>query len=381
MPAGKRNLIFIFLGLFLAAFFVLPIVFLINKEVTYRTIINDLCGREKDQEKIAVRVLDFLHDYLFAPEGAKVVDKDIYDNLVRGIAWCDQRAWALGTFLGRLGIDNRAIMTKNPQGASNHIVSELLLNGKWRFFDPYWGMAIYDDYGELASYKDICDESSLFYLSPKMKQIKNIDDHSYEMIKKYYTENVFYHNPHAPAIWGNPFKAKDLKRSLITKTLDLYIHLFGDRFSFLFQDIYLTFVLESKDHNLTYLKARNYDLFGRRELAIEAYNKFINNYPGDSGIENALLFSGILFNKVKSPILSIDALRSLLKKYPKTKWKAVAYYYLGYDYELVEDYDLAEEYYWLVIDIYKSDPAYIEYGLKAEETDVIERLSNLLSKK
>lgn len=385
---SKKILTFIFIGLLLVSFFSLPFIFLFNKklayyaykEVTYGTIINHLCGKEKDQEKISIRVLNFLHDNLFTPPSTTAVDKDVYNDLIRGIAWCDQKAWALGTFLGRLGIDNRMVMTKNPEGVSNHTISESFINGKWTFFDPYWGIVIYNNYGELVSYKDICNKPSLFYLSPKMSMIKNIDYYSYKKIKEHYTENIFYNNPSEPTIWDNPVKKKDLKRLVITKILDFYIYLFGNKFSFFFQDIYLHFLLNTNEHNLTYLKARNYDLYERYELAIDAYNKFINNYPEDSDIENALLFSGILFNKVKSPNSSINILQLLLERFPNTKWKAIAYYYLGYNYELLKNYNLAEDYYWRTINTYKSYPSYIEFGIKAKETDVIERLSNLLNK-
>ena len=195
MISGKKPSLFLFIGLFLIIFSFLPLTFLLNKkvayyaykEVTYRTILNNLCGKEKDPQRVSIKVLDFLHKNLYTPRGAGAVDEDVYNDLIRGISWCDQRAWALGTLLGRLGIDNRMVMTRNPEGISNHTISELFINGKWRFFDPYWGMVIYDQRGELVSYRDICANPSLFYLSPKMTMIKNIDDYSYKRIK-----NIFH---------------------------------------------------------------------------------------------------------------------------------------------------------------------------------------------
>jgi uncharacterized protein (TIGR00255 family) len=44
-------------------------------------------------------------------------------------------------------------------------------------------------------------------------------------------------------------------------------------------------------------------------------------------------------------------LKKLLQKYPNTKWKAIAYYYLGYNYELLKKYTLAEEYYQTLVSL------------------------------
>lgn len=388
MKIIKKRLIFIPIILLLISLAGIPLLLFLHKElayyaykeVAYRTIIDGIRSEHKDTEKIAIETMNFIYGRSFTSPRTPVIDKDVYSDFIRGSAWCDQRAWALGTLLGRLGIDNRMVMTRNPEGASNHTISEVYIDGKWRFFDPFWGIVIRNNNGELVSYRDICNEPSLFYLCPKMSMIKAIDPYSYEKKKEHYTRNVFYENPSTPTVWGNPFKKKDMKRKLITVTLDFYTRIFGKKFAFLFQDIYLFFCNVEKQNESSYFRARNYDLFNRYKLADAAYAEFINNNPDSPNIEDALLFYGILLNRTEFFESSIEMLEKLLQKYPGTRWKAVACYYIGYDYELLKKYDLSKIFYRQTIETYKGYPSYAKEGIEVDDTRVIERLYNLSAK-
>ena len=347
------------------------------KEVVYRTIINNIVGSEKDPEQISLKMLEYFNVKLFAPHGVTVIDKDVYNDLFRGIAWCDQRAWAMGTFLGKLGIDNRMIMTRNPEGRSNHTVLGVFIDGRLRFFDPYYGIAIKKD-NELVSYEDICREPSLFYLSQDMLALKEVDPLKYEETKDYYTKNIFYDNPYAPSIWSNPISKKDFKRKVITAIMDCYIYVFGHRFSHLYQDVYLMSYAPPGEAESIYFKARNYDLLDRYQLAIDSYKEVINKFPQGSDTDNALFFLGVLYSRNKKFELSVDMLQILLKQYPNTTWKRITNYYLGLDHELMKNYSLAEDYYWKTIEAYKT---LNEPGLRSGELKTAKRLSYLVNMK
>jgi tetratricopeptide (TPR) repeat protein len=350
----------------------------VYKENTYDLLITYLSSNKNNSEEICLSVLNFIHDNLFTPTGGGI-DKDFYNDLIIGASWCDQRAWGLGTLVGRIGIENRTVMTMNPEEVSCHTVSEILINKKWRYFGPLWGIVIYDK-GELASYEDICNNPSLFYTHPEMMKLKYIDEGFYNRIKEFYTTNVFYKNPKPPTIWGNPIKKRDLKRRFIRAILDINRFILKEKFLFLFQDIYLNYVIDGKGQNLLYIKARNYDLYMRYRKAAYYYDRFINTCPENPDIENALFFYGIMLNKNKSYRASINVLELLLEKYsdskkhPDSKWKTIAYYYLGYNYELLGDNDAAKKFYWIVINIRKASSE------SPHETDVIERLYNLMVK-
>ncbi|MDD4953664.1 MAG: tetratricopeptide repeat protein [Candidatus Omnitrophica bacterium] len=365
-------------------FLSLPFFFFVNKrlayysykEVVYATIINNIAGRERNPEKISFLLLDYFYYNLFTPFGATVVDKDTYNDLIRGIAWCDQRSWGLETFLGKKGINSRMLMTRNPEGASKHTVLEVFIGGKWRFFDPFYGLAIRNDNGDLASYEDICRYPHLFYLSSPMFMFKEVEPDKYLKVKDYFIKNVFYSQPTEPIIWSNPIPNRDTKHKIITKVLDFYIYLFGNKFSYLYQGVYMKYFLPEDKADRMFLKARNYDLFGRYQPAISLYKDFIVDFPGHPASEDAFFFLGVAYNKTKDLRLSIDILQTLLDRYPKVKWKRIALYYLGYDYELSGEYELAKKYYWQAIN------AYNQFGkdyLQPGELKDVRRLYPLLN--
>ena len=171
------------LALLVIFFLFLPFTLFLNKEVAYysykeavyKTVINNLIGKVKDQKKICLLLLDYFHYNLFTPYEAMPIDQDVYNDLIRGISWCDQRSWGLGVFLGKLGIDNRTVFTRNPEGISNHTVLEAFIDGKWILLDPMYGFVFKDDTGEFASYEDVCSKPYLYYLSPSMMMCKEID--------------------------------------------------------------------------------------------------------------------------------------------------------------------------------------------------------------
>ncbi|MFH0771314.1 MAG: hypothetical protein V1933_01695 [Candidatus Omnitrophota bacterium] len=331
-------------------FLSLPFVFLVNrklgyyayKQVFYRTLINHIVGSENDPEKAAIILMEYFYDNLFSPDKARIVDKDAYVNLIRGIAWCDQRAWTMGKFLGRLGIDNRMIMIKNPAGISNHTALEVFIDEKWRYFDPQYGIFIRGENGELLSYADICAKSYLFCSTPAMLAVKKVDVARYDNLKEFITANIFYANPLKPDVWNNPLKGDDFKRRAITGTLDFYCFIFRDFFSYLYQDLYASFYLNAKNGENLYLRARNYDLFGRTRLAEDYYKRSITDSRKG---ENAIFFLAVMYNKINEFQHSADTLRLLLARYPGTKWEPFVYYYLGRDCEELRDYAPAKDYY------------------------------------
>lgn len=361
-----------------------PFLFLFNKktayyaykEVTYRVIINNIIQGKNDPREIVDLFLEYFHNYLFTPAEAMPVDRDVYNDLIRGIAWCDQRSWGLGTFLGKMGIGNRMLMTRNHEGISNHTLIEVLICGKWGLFDPMFGFVFKDD-NSLVSYEDVCRNPSLFYLNPNMVKLKDINPEKYDYIKEYFTKNIFYENALKPVIWQDPVSSKDFLRKIITGTLDFYISIFGKHFSYLYQDVYLSFFSPSAESDRVYFKARNYDLYSRDDLAASLYRQVIDSFPESQNCKDALFFLGKLYNRTNKANLSIDTLQALLERYPNTKWRRIATYFLGYDYELLKDFKLAKDYYWEAEKMYGGSGA---GGIQPGEFKVVRRLHSLLDK-
>ncbi len=346
-----------------AVFLILPFVFFLNgklayyayKEATYATIVNHIVGSEKDPEKNVNYVMDYVYRNLFTPGNAKVIDKDVYNDFIRGIAWCDQRSWAMCTFLDNLGIPSRMIITRNPAGISCHVGVEALIDGRWRYLDVQYDIAVRGPDGGIISYEEICKEPSVYFLSPKMLMLKSLDKDRYENIRSYMEKEVYYKRPLAPEIWESPAKSKDLLRRAVSGILDFYVYLFGDSFSNLYQDTYMGMYIDSGKSDYLYVKARNYDLYNRRKLAISSYINFIESSPGDKSVEDALFFLGVLYYRENEYELSLRALQSLLKKYPNTQWKWFAEFYLGMNNQAKGDLSSAERYY---LDAFRNSDSY-----------------------
>lgn len=367
----------------IAFFLSLPFFFLLNKktayyaykEITYLTIVNHLVSHENSKEMNAITLSNYFYHNLFSPTETMPIDKDVYNDLIRGVAWCDQRSWGLATLLGKIGVANRMIMTRNPNGISNHTVSEVFIAGKWFLLDPMFGLFIQDEEGELLSYADICNNPQAFYSCPQMLMLKAINPYKYKKVKECFTTNIFYHHPLKPIIWHSPLESKDIKRKIATAVLDFYGNIFGDSFAYFYQDIYLVFYSASGKAERLYFKARNYDIYDRYTLARDVYTKFVAEFIDSPQVEDAMFFLALLDNKNKNLEASIRAFNILLEKYPNTRWKRIAYYYLGYSYELLKNYQSAKDYYRKAIYWYNK---LSRSEMMPTEFKVVERLYYLL---
>lgn len=377
-PSRKKRYTFFYLlltgaGVILFPFFSLAnktIAYYAYKEVTYDVIIAKVIKAERSVEKQVILINNFLYDNFSNPYNAEVVDKDIFNDFIRGIAWCDQRAWALVTFAGKLGRDARLVFTKSIDGNSTHTVSEVLIRGKWMLFDPQFGFFAYKKDNTPASYDDVCFDPSLFFLSKRMLILKQVP-HRYMLTKDLFSSGIYYENYHQPVFWGNPVFSRDSVRKIIAGVVNAYANVFGDFFANFYQDIYLAFYCSGNTSAQVYLRARNYDLYSRFSLAAVEYQKLINNFPAAKEAQDAQYFLGVLYTKNGNYGLSVTIFNALLINYPEKKWLASAHYYLGYNYELLKNNELSARHYKTSLELYEdSSPD----SLVSDEFKVIERL-------
>ena len=337
--------------------------------------ISDICKGVKGTKDQAILINNFLYHYFSSPHNAIVQDKDIYSDLIRGVAWCDQRAWALATFMGKLGTEARMVFTKNKEGISTHTVSEVLIDNKWSLFDPQFGFFAYNAQGEIASYDDICRSPSLFLSSRNMSKLRRIDTARFLKTKESFISNIYYENYPEPLLWKSPVLSRNFSRKIVSTIIDMYVHFLGQRFVNVYQDVFFKFYLSQNNSAQLYARAKNYELFSRLTLAISEYEKVIKNFPESLEAQDSRYFLGILYSKAGKANLSIQALKHLLNRFPDTQWQAPVYYYLGCNYELLGDYSYAIDYYKKALNLYKeSNPD----SLVSDELKVIERISGLL---
>jgi hypothetical protein len=344
------------------------------KEITYKTMADRLTCSSDGPEEAAMRISEYFHRYLFTPLGAQAVDKDTYNDIIRGIAYCDQKAWGMSAFLAKRGIDSRMIMAVNPDGQSNHTALEADIGGKWRYFDSQYALVIRRKDGELASYNDMCEDPSLLVDSPRMRLLKKACPAEFEIVSKYLGKNVFNPGIIKPVIWNSPAKSKGNAKRALSGVLDAYVAFFGRKFSYLFQDAYLCIYSGKGGHNSNYLLARNYDIYGRHDKAACYYRKFIGNSSSDAERYSAMLFLSIIYTNNGDYKAAIDTLRTMMAEPASSKWASSIYYWLGYNYEAQNDAEKAADCYRTSIKerTKTGDPSDM---VKLLELDSFERLS------
>lgn len=362
-----------------AVAFILPFATLVTKaiayyaykEATYGLIIRDVIKKEESPDKQLILINEFLYRNFSSPYRADIIDKDIFNDLIRGIAWCDQRAWAFVTFAEKLGITARLVFTKNHGGVSTHTVSEAKINGRWMLFDPQFGFFGRKSSRYPASYDDLCRHPELFLLSEKMLMLKKISPERYALTRDLFSSNIYYKDYLAPIFWMGAVKSRDLLRRVISGLIDAYATAFGKRFTFFYQDAYLALYSPSESTSRLYFRARNYDIYSRDALAQSGYQKLIKDFPSAAETEQALYFLGVLYKEGGNYRSSAATFEQLLRDFPQSQWQASACYYLGCNYELLGNKKLSAGYYRAASDLYKaSSPDSLSSG----ELKVIERI-------
>ncbi|MFA5316116.1 MAG: hypothetical protein WC369_01675 [Dehalococcoidales bacterium] len=312
------------------------------KEITYKTMADSIAGGPGGPVEEASRINSYFHRYLFTPFGAQAVDKDTYNDIIRGIAYCDQKAWGMSSFLAKRGMDSRMVMTVNPDGQSNHTALEADINGGWKYFDPQYSLVIRGKDGEITSYREICEDPSLLPGSARMGMLKKACPEEFAPVAGYLGKNVFNPGIIKPVVWNSPAKCKGTAKRLLSAALDAYTSLFGKRFSNIYQDAYMRIYSGKSTYNKDYFLARNYDIYGRTEKAIYHYRKFIGGSPDDADRHAATLFLSIIYTNTGDYKAAIEALRMMADGPGSSKWGPTVNYWLGYNYELQDDRERAE---------------------------------------
>jgi len=370
-----RNKFFIIPVLAVSLFISIPYIFIFlpnvdyysYKELTYDVIVKNVTSGHEGKVAHARLLSNYIFDETYMPSkfhsneiGFRIIDKDCYNDLVRGISTCDQRAWMLGHFVGRLGIDNHVLMLKG------HGASELYLGGGWRYCDPLT-VGFVNKGTVLASYRDICDNDRLFTGLSLFDGLKKYDGDIYRALADYWETDIFTEEYPVNSVWNNPFLTKDIKRRVITRIISIYYSIFGKYFANSYQDLYLATRSEIKiegDYDLSILekgdmylfKARNYELFSRFDKSKAYYEIALNHLNGSSmKDEDALYFYSKLLYKTEDYSIAKTFFDKFINKYPQSRWLPYAYDYIGDIHKRRDDLDKALRNYRLAYDIYMED--------------------------
>ncbi len=317
-----------------------------HRELVYSVIVTKLTMNiTGDQEKV-LALFNFLHSHL-GDQSVSIYINEIY-NLTKGVGSCDQQAATLVTLAGKLNLSGHLI------GAPHHVATEIYINGKYRFFDPYKGIVFFNGNGELAAFNEIIANNGATMHSEQMdarsKYSSSVKDEYFRLFKE---KTLF-------------IDVKNRKiDELIILVIDIFYKLFGDTFLVLFQSTYFSL---SKTN--IFLKARYKQLTWRFQSALNDYNQILSNRESINVLHNYdSLFYGIQYRDLKKSVDSvieyetaffmgqtywdmqayrkcIDWLTALSKRFPSnSKWTNMIYFYLADSYEKLGDVDNALHYY------------------------------------
>lgn len=329
------------------------------RDLSYILITDRIVGDETDPERIAVRLNEYIAESLY-PSGGAVIDFNSWNDLVRGIGWCDQDAWALGTLLATRDIHGRMVFLEG--GRLEHTIAEVQLDGKWRVFDPLFDLTFRGGEG-LATFDELTADPRTTIAHPAVQAIPAPSrTHLEEFLVGVYS------HPDSADRWSSLLSARyeSRPRYLVREVLRTYLAVFGDWGANRFQDLHLAllpdrlaalgdeangtspvFRSEAEDPALyMYHRARNYHLYSRPDEAERLYSEILVRYPDSWYADKSAYFMGQLeFKLRRQPNAALERLSAFFEKYPKSAWTPLAHDLMGAIYEELGDVPRAIEHY------------------------------------
>ena len=327
--------IFLFLFVFLAI--VIPFSPDKLSDFYYRELTYSVISERHKGDNIEDSIKSLFHSTsvnMTVPEGHKLVDKNPYNDVIRGVAWCDQQDFYVMTLLNKIGIERTRL-----RDVKGHTILEVLVDGSWIMLDPLGGLMLTDSDGKLINIDSMLD--------PGVGDIYGVIEATRKYIKdKTYGNN--YENIYIPTekrwLHGISPEFREYRRYTFIRTLferysSIVFSVFGVQYYNWVQDIYLStgnidkitdqgsewianygnnYNNNSESFKLFY-KARNYDIADRESLARFTYTYLINNFNDSYWDLEAKYFLGILEARYGNYIKSEELLTELIDSKPIRK--------------------------------------------------------------
>jgi len=321
----------------------------LHEELLYTVIVDTNINRNNTQQKQIESIFNFTRNHLFVFSGYDVIDKSPLNDLIRGIAWCDQQSYAFIKLLEEIGVQGRLIFlwSKNVVPASEHSVSEIFLNNKWIMYDPLCAQ-IYKNKNtnQLLSVSEIhhlvtSKKQNLIVNTINSKNISDLDVYSGK-------PKIFAYNHIAQ------------NKEFFISITELYYSIFGKFFNATFQDSYFLRYHRSSSLNNLYRKAKMCYFMGRYQKAKKVFSKILETKELSKQYIDSLLWGSVTLLKLKKYTESISMLEKLENN--TTKWKIsseIIAFYKGLNYLGMRKMELAKK--WL---LKADDSTSREYYLK-----------------
>jgi len=219
-----------------------------------------------------------------------LVDKNSFNDLIRGVGACDQQAFTMMTLLEKLNISNTRL-----RDVQAHTYSEVLLDGKWVIVDPFFSFYPQDYNNNYFSLDDLKD---LEISNKNIKNLNFLDTQFRKNIKNIYLENDVRWDDGVGSKFLD-YRAYDFYRTIIANFADYSYFLLGDLYLNWVQNLHLRSskvslmidkgevwipnYIDNYENNdeafQLFYKARNYDILKRLYLAKKYYLQILNYHP------------------------------------------------------------------------------------------------------
>ncbi|MFN4122992.1 MAG: transglutaminase-like domain-containing protein [Flavobacteriales bacterium] len=158
-----------------AAFFICPFLLAaVSKKASdhiYRAISLNLIAHQlktgnKSEKELALSIYDYVRSAIKHPDaGQKILEMHPVEVLKMGRGSCDQMAHLMIFISWAGGLDGRMVFLFGSENISRHTVAELMVDGKWAMFDPYYQHIAVDE-GRLLSVDEIVRQTFAFGDNP-----------------------------------------------------------------------------------------------------------------------------------------------------------------------------------------------------------------------
>jgi hypothetical protein len=322
------------------------------RRISYQVLAGKIAGDERTPEQVAARMVEYVWESEY-PGGGVVRDDTVLTSLVRGIGWCDQDVWALGTLLEPYGIPVRLLFLKDETGASPHSMGEILLDGKWRVVDPLLGMLFRNHDGSLATFDDLSNNPAVI---EEQLAVRALPAATRQRVVGLFAR--LFPVRGVPERWV--VEQRTWSKRAVDSAIRLALATLGARRADTFQDWFLARLdavpaLDSATGHRSrvqdpalflYYRARNYHLYGRTDLARRSYDELLTRYPASPYAEPARFFEGLLKLELQHDGAgAIGLLRDAIRHNARSAWAVRARYVLGETYEETGHIRRATRYY------------------------------------
>jgi len=314
------------------------------KEIVYQEIADKVCLKQKNKEAATIAIVKFVSDIIRTPYGLKIEDTDVLSDLVKGLAYCDQEAWAMATLLGKKNIKARICMLEE------HTLLEVLLDNRWIFFEPWSGLYVTKDDLKLATLQDILNKPELLISHPRVLLLRDLDDDSFkkntEWLKEVLSEA---RRPRKYLVF------RELSnRSAVNLLINNYRSVFGKLFTDTYIDFYFAYNKKSMkpDYSIYYHGRLNH-LIGESKKAKQRYESLISNFPESKYLPDTFYFLGRLEMEEKNYDLAIEMFKKFIDFYSSDIRMPYVLFRLWLIYEIMGDSERAKYYKFKTIDTFK----------------------------